>query len=1432
MATSLARPGVTIEQSVRNDTPTILTPSLMACIVGPCYQIVKPLSDLGSLNASALIRTAAQVWSSTLADPVASISGKYLKIAVDNGDAQVISLPVTIGAGSLSFAILKKSINSQLIGAAVDFIDSKLVITSATRGKGSAVNILVPASDSGNSALGLTAGITVGKSGYDNAAMAIPYASLPSTKAPVTALVFDETKMDLYRTVNGSLKKLSETSTVLGNSWTLQSTKVGNSASLYGNAIQPILTSRHQLVGRKVPSAKSNKLFDVGVHASISIPLGFASVGAGAVFYPDPMGTNYLSVEAVGLQNYAVDDSLPIGNYVGSAGNAVSVVFGVNIGGTQPGAACGIEVSFANDCLSINCLSSDVTLANLNTALTSSPSGVDSTRNVSIRLSYSDADSAVKLFGGATVDKTVYLAGGENPINFTVDGSASANTKAACVVGSVAVKMGGTEQTAAMLGVAGKTLQVSVNGAEYLDVVLEADTSVVSSIGTALSGIATVSAADIVNCFGEMIKVLKIAATATGVHVGHDCTVQVKSDDPAVIPALFGGGATRTETMSAATLNVLYDSRAIKLAGLAPAADYNKQASALLEKALVPGNLTATMNNMILLGSIVIEVSDATVVAATSLENKAGETITIKHTDLDAVALSLDLTGVTTVEGLVLAIRTAVNAQNSILETLVNVSYVVANSKKYIVISDNVGTAGKQVWVAAATDTLKGKIGGTAIVGTGSSLKGTTAVGGYVTVKDNGAAYALQVTSVSNGLASMVFYSGTGVSKLTPAVMSGLLLDTSLSGITYSTATGGTFNLAFRGYTLAGTGAADNAADADKEAAAVKFSGTSTMVLSYTRAWANGFGKAIQDYTRMFHGGAAATCVGDSLYNSGKFFGRVVAIEAGPGGTGSQLKLSESIATIYLKYSDWYIVAESLDATRPAPDLSFNTTTKVISVKAGVNRNAAGVVFQSNSDLYVGYTALRTDVTALAADPDYMVFSTEAEVESILGPIVPENPLAFGLSKAFANVVDTAISAIGVDEVTADAPLGTVDAYARAAELLERKAVYVIALMTHDQEVFKSFHLHVNAMSDGKDGRRERIVLTCPSQPTEKMPTLVASGNALLNDSQDTLTFDEAVDISESLNGLLDANGTEIPSAIGAELTAENGVFVDRSGDPYRYLVTKILSRNSVQITTGASYAAGSGPGTGGNDDGYYKEGAGALATFQADGETCSVFVRRSAIDATTTTGKLEVVQALQDYAAQIANRRVTVMQPDWASCEINGQEVKVPGYYLCAAWAGMTSYQKPAQPFTNLPINGFKRVIGSHDKFSEKQMAIAAAGGVNWIIQDKPTDSPFSRHQLTTDVSSIKTREYSVGKAVDMVAFMIRAVIRARIGRFNIDKRWLEETGMLVSATCREASGNHVAQVNAGNLSIDPVAPDSAEQDITMVPFFPANRINVKIYV
>lgn len=553
---------------------------------------------------------------------------------------------------------------------------------------------------------------------------------------------------------------------------------------------------------------------------------------------------------------------------------------------------------------------------------------------------------------------------------------------------------------------------------------------------------------------------------------------------------------------------------------------------------------------------------------------------------------------------------------------------------------------------------------------------------------------------------------------------------------------------------------------------------------------------------------------GDELYIDGSFFATIT--EVAPGGAVDQLKIDQQIAISLDVGASFYIQAKNLSfpsaADRPDPDLIVTTTGDVI-LKHSFLRDTGGSRSDVLAPIYLSYNAVRQDVTALAANPGLLRFDDTATLETSLDPVSTDNPLALGLFFALINAPGAQVTGLGVDEISADAPFGTVDGFTRAAEFLESFEVYAIALLTHNQTVAEVFNTHVNFMSE-PENKGERIVLWNPEVPTKALDTLVASGTD--GDKLTATTFDTKV---ASLAAFVQAAGV---SPVGT-IPVSEGLFLDLAADDENYSIESI-SGSVVTIRT--TFAAGE------NDDGFYSTtDLSSLTLISAD-----FAVRVRGADLVLPTGqqdKQAVAENLALLGQTFQNRRFWMTFPDQCAATLNGLEQLINGFYMNAAIVGMIGQQPPQQSFTNFPMTGFTRVIGSNGVFSEQQLNIMAAGGVYIIIQDGQGAPLTARFALTTDLTSIETRTDSITKVVDFTAKFLRRSLQTFIGRFNITQSFLDSLGSVIQGVLNFLVESGVLIGGTlNNLIQDEDEPDTVLVDITLDVPFPANFIRVTLVV
>jgi hypothetical protein len=555
---------------------------------------------------------------------------------------------------------------------------------------------------------------------------------------------------------------------------------------------------------------------------------------------------------------------------------------------------------------------------------------------------------------------------------------------------------------------------------------------------------------------------------------------------------------------------------------------------------------------------------------------------------------------------------------------------------------------------------------------------------------------------------------------------------------------------------------------------------------------------------------------GDELWVDGLFYALISKVA--PGGLTDTLRIDKQVPITSDVGRDWYIIAKNLvagDATigvsRPTPDFVLDAQ-GTLNIKHDQLRDTQGAPVPGKAPLYVSYSAVRQDVSALASQPGLLRFDSTTQLEQQLPPINSDNPLSLGLFYAMVNAPGVQVTGLGVDAISADAPYGTVEAFTRAAEYLEGFEVYAIAPLTHDQTVGQVFNTHVNFMSE-PENKGERIVIWNPDVPERQLDTLVASGTD--GDGLTTLTFDTKV---VNLSTLLNNAGV---NPVGTIPTSE-GVFLDLASDDEHYSIESI-SGGVVTIRT--TFTAGD------NDDGFYADTAMSLPLIS---EAFAIRVRGAEL--LTSTGQKDksgIASTMSSLGQAFGNRRFWLTFPDQAAATIEGLEQLIEGFYMNAAIVGMIGQQPPQQSFTNFPMSGFTRVIGSNDTFSERQLNQMAAGGVYIIVQDVEGGPLTSRMALTTDMTSIETRTDSITKVVDFTAKFMRRGLRNFIGRFNITQGFLDTLGSVI-----QGLGGFLVETGVligltlNNIIQDEDARDTVLVDTTLDPPYPCNYIRLTLVV
>lgn len=561
-------------------------------------------------------------------------------------------------------------------------------------------------------------------------------------------------------------------------------------------------------------------------------------------------------------------------------------------------------------------------------------------------------------------------------------------------------------------------------------------------------------------------------------------------------------------------------------------------------------------------------------------------------------------------------------------------------------------------------------------------------------------------------------------------------------------------------------------------------------------------------------GNAYAPEIGDEVYGDGVRLG--IITEVAPAGVVTRLRLDVELL-LTRTWVNFYIKALGLTgpatSTRPSADLIIDSTSGEVLVKHEIFRSPAGLPSAAvDFGLYLGFTALRRDVAA-GADASILRIGGLDALEAQLSPINPENPLGLGMYFAMLNAPGLETFGLGVGEASVDEVYGTLGAWAEAFEFIESKDVYGIAILSHAAELFDLSDAHVTAMSDPEVGL-ERAVFLNPSRPTRQANTIVGSGS-LGNSTGAVSTFDTGL---VNLPALLAAVGHPAPP-----YDIDDRIVLRMDDDTNNYLVTGV-SGSQVTVSTGA-LSAGTDED---NTDGFYFDGSSPAFPSPIVDRPFTIFVRGLPL-ANLTEEAIAYAAIPQGYQ----NRRMVFVTPDQARATIDGLEQAIEGFYLCAALAGATAAKHPAAPMTEVGIRGFTGLIGASDRYGEIQYRIMDGGGL-WNLYQEAANQPVkTRHQLTSAVATIETREFSILTALDFVAKFYRAGLRNFVGRFNITTNLLAAASTATEGLNSFLTSNDVVEsIKVERLLQNPDAKDGLVLDLSIGVYYPCNEIKVTLII
>ena len=274
----------------------------------------------------------------------------------------------------------------------------------------------------------------------------------------------------------------------------------------------------------------------------------------------------------------------------------------------------------------------------------------------------------------------------------------------------------------------------------------------------------------------------------------------------------------------------------------------------------------------------------------------------------------------------------------------------------------------------------------------------------------------------------------------------------------------------------------------------------------------------------------------------------------------------------------------------------------------------------------------------------------------------------------------------------------------------------------------------------------------------------------------------------------------------------------DFSGDVYSAAVAAIVSENRVQLALGSDIPApDSALGYDGspNDLGYR-----ILRSLDKAGQ----------------------VDELVAIVESLASKRVVMVWPDEvrvAGVQNNntGVQNNLPGFYLACVVGGMSAGLPPHQGFTNIGIAGIEQIFNSTRYFSEGQLEEISNAGWYLFVQETENSTPFSLHQLTTDVSTTQNGELSIVRTFDFVSLFYKDILDDFLGKYNVIDQTLDILRQSINGGTAQLQAQALPRIGAPLISaeIDRIEVLSGQKDRVEIYMFvelpfPLNRIGLHL--
>ena len=430
--------------------------------------------------------------------------------------------------------------------------------------------------------------------------------------------------------------------------------------------------------------------------------------------------------------------------------------------------------------------------------------------------------------------------------------------------------------------------------------------------------------------------------------------------------------------------------------------------------------------------------------------------------------------------------------------------------------------------------------------------------------------------------------------------------------------------------------------------------------------------------------------------------------------------------------------------------------------------NVEGLVI--TGDVYIGYNALRTDLSGAAIEID-----TEADLQGFLGVATDANPLGLAVQLALSNTIGR-IFAIAI-------PSNDLPGYTAALELAENLTLFALCPLTQELDILEAFQIHVQEMSTPVYAAW-RIALVNTAIPT--LNYIGQYNPNYINNTGATLALDPGGSGKYILNC---AASTFVSDGV---VPGDTVVVTGATGTPTfsgSLTVLGVISNQQMFVST----PTGSG-------------------TYTA----VRFYVER-------TLSKTQQATAVAATSTSFGSSRMYHVQPDLVGVNVGGVVKYLPGYYLCAALCGLISGLPAQQGLTNIGLAGISDLLHSNFYFPRANLDTMAGAGTFLVVQATQGGLPYVRHSLSTDMSVLEYRELQQVKNIDYLSYYFYDILQPFPGRYNITPDTLQILRTTINAAGTLLQGRVLPKIGPPLLTFSITSliqdPNNLDQVIINLP-------------